>query len=50
MIVLLLILLVCFILTWFCPLPQPFFIVLCILEAIALLLAVAPFGPMRPLW
>jgi hypothetical protein len=47
MIVLILILLVCFCHTWFIPLPQPFFIILCIIEGIALLLLVVPYAPLR---
>lgn len=45
----LLILLCLFIVTWFAPLPPPFFIVLCILEAIALVIWFTPFGPVRSL-
>ena len=40
----LLILLVCFVLTWFATLPQPFFIILCVIEAIALALLVEPLA------
>jgi hypothetical protein len=47
MIVLILILLICFCHTWFIPLPQPFFIILCIIEGIALLLLVVPYAPLR---
>lgn len=38
----LLLLLCVFVLTWFATLPQPFWIILVILEAVALVLAVAP--------
>lgn len=47
----LLVLLCVFVLTWFAALPPPFFIILVILEAIALVLLVEPLA-MRgaPLW
>jgi hypothetical protein len=40
----LLILLVVFVLTWFASLPPPFWIILVILEAIALVLFVQPYA------
>jgi len=48
---LLLLLLCVFVLTWFAGLPPPFWIILTIIEAITLVLLVAPLAPLRgPLW
>jgi len=45
----LLILLCVFILTWFAALPPPLWIILTVIEAIALVLFVAPYAGMHPL-
>ncbi len=49
LIILLLLLLALFVNTWFTQLPQPLFIVVCIVEGVALLLIVLSFTPIRSL-
>lgn len=44
---LLLILLCVFVLTWFASLPPPFWIILVIIEALALVVTIMPLAPLR---